>query len=91
MALQESATVARSSLIAERREDGVCEMTGLMFIEMKSGNRLFKLVCLSSGIFYCSFNSHVLLALQHDPLYTSVPQTRGGAVWQLVGLITRRS
>ena len=30
-------------------------------------------------------------ALAADSLYSSTPQTRGGAVWQLVGLITRRS
>jgi hypothetical protein len=26
-----------------------------------------------------------------DPMYSHILQTRGGAVWQLVGLITRRS
>ncbi len=30
-------------------------------------------------------------ALVADSLYSAVLQTRGGAVWQLVGLITRRS
>ncbi len=30
-------------------------------------------------------------ALAADSLYSSILQTRGGAVWQLVGLITRRS
>jgi hypothetical protein len=30
-------------------------------------------------------------AFHWDRLYYSVLQTRGGAVWQLVGLITRRS
>ena len=30
-------------------------------------------------------------ALVADRLYSSMLQTRGGAVWQLVGLITRRS
>jgi hypothetical protein len=33
----------------------------------------------------------IRFALIADSLYSSIPQTRGGAVWQLVGLITRRS
>ena len=33
----------------------------------------------------------IRFALQRDTMYSSSLQTRGGAVWQLVGLITRRS
>jgi hypothetical protein len=33
----------------------------------------------------------IAFALLVDTIYTSILQTRGGAVWQLVGLITRRS
>jgi hypothetical protein len=32
-----------------------------------------------------------VVALSTDTLYIPPNQTRGGAVWQLVGLITRRS
>jgi hypothetical protein len=35
--------------------------------------------------------ARIAFALLVDTGYTSLLQTRGGAVWQLVGLITRRS
>ena len=33
----------------------------------------------------------IAFAIHRDTMYSSFLQTRGGAVWQLVGLITRRS